>query len=218
MAENRTLRLNPLSGTFAFLIHGVMHAPANDPVNSDWGKYIVPKNSDGTLRTHTPVGIADPSMQQMMKIYEHPAMTAFYPTEYPLPYLSPGAADACPTRCRREATAPPLTPTVGYYPLVESGFMTLELFSKTVEGAFRGNYAGYPSQDYVDFKGQIAYGGVTGIVTGVISLRFSGNHIWSYGFIKVSEDEVTLMTLSRVPRPAIASGTMKRVTAHTPLP
>ncbi|MGH7469745.1 MAG: hypothetical protein ACRENP_17485 [Longimicrobiales bacterium] len=155
----------------------------------------------------------------MMKIYEYPAIAAFYPTEYPLPYPKPKEP---PTPAQPVSgvpqTAPPLTPTVGYFPLVESGIMTFEKFSSGVDGAFRGNYAGYPSPAYVEFTGQIAYGGLTGIVTGVISLRFSGNHIWDYGFIKVSKDEVTLMTLSRVPRPAIASGTMKRIKGHPTLP
>lgn len=131
----------------------------------------------------------------------------------PMPVLTGYAAPPPPP-------VQPYTPNTGYIPFSETGYMifTLDGF---VSGARRINAGGYPGPGST-FKGAFKFNNTTSwilrswlILTGVITTQRDDlpRHVRDYTFVMVSSDEVQLTALAHVPRPAVGTGTMKRIDA-----
>lgn len=122
------------------------------------------------------------------------------------------------------------TPNSGYYPFSESGFMIFTPddapeFSffvpqkGSISGRCRVNTAGYPPRRAGRFTGRYVFdvNRENNIIsfdpTGVITIQFNGfrSHVWDYAFAVVSSEELFVAANARVPRPGVATGTMKKI-------
>ena len=132
---------------------------------------------------------------------ERTIMTGFWPTEFP----STGA-----------------NPNYGFYPYAELGRISFELEPGTVFP---------PASGLVSGSLMINTGGILDTVMkratftggykfqpgsdrdGVVSIQLDAfrNHLWDYLFTIVSADEISVISANRFPRPAVLSGTLRRI-------
>lgn len=121
-----------------------------------------------------------------------PALTAFYPTPDP------------------EPAAPAYVANVGFYPYAEIGVLTFQGEGK-VDGTLKVNVGGFTGEGQAaSVSGGYHFDDETGI-SGVISLQFFENHVWDYFFVRVSPNELSVIAGDRLPRPATAAGTLRRM-------
>jgi hypothetical protein len=124
--------------------------------------------------------------------------------------------------------APAYTPNTGYYPWSETGFMEFELsdsigglvVSGLVKGRTRVNTGGFGGlMQGAPFTGRYQWDQLVGFAneslpTGIITIQFDAllAAVWDYAFVQISADEYIISASGRVPRPAVGTGSMRRIT------
>jgi hypothetical protein len=205
-------------GLFAFTLQGFMHAQ-----NIETQIYIPAQRSfsgGGDPDEPTSAGgnaVLTRTSVKLNRRFDLPVLSAFYPKEYPPPPTPPPPRP--PSNPRGPGT-PCYSPNVGYYPYVETGVI-LFVSDLTVSGWIRVNTAGLPSQEtFGRFVGSYRLDPldqpmVSGsqLVAGLLTIHFDAPkpHVWDYSIIALSLDEIQMATSGRIPRPAVASGAMRRI-------
>jgi hypothetical protein len=184
-------------GNFAMMLRGVIQArnvlngKYEKPVDAGNFKFGLGGNVDDGKTGWLPSDITQPVGRTIQK----PALTAFYDQDYP------------------DGDNRTYTPTIGLYPAAVIGMLTFE-GKGIVSGALRGNSAGVCSVEAGPVTGGYQFDDISN-TTGVISLQFVNppfdKFIWDYFFVWLSIDELLIMTGNQVPRPAVATGTLRRM-------
>ena len=123
-----------------------------------------------------------------------PELTGWRPVDFVNPYSSGSQA--------------------GYYPFSEIGYLLFgpsPTIAHAVSGWFRINVGGYDSNDNIAVKG--AYLLDANTVTGVFTVQLTPlpQAIWDYHFVIVDKDNILVHAAGRLPRPAVASGKLRRM-------
>jgi hypothetical protein len=182
-------------GDFAMMLRGVIQArnvlngKYENPGSFESFEFGLGGNVDISRTGWLPSDITTPAERVIQK----PALTAFYNQDYP------------------DGANRTYTPTTGYYPSAQIGVLTFE-GNGIVAGSLRGNSAGVCSVEAGLVTGGYKFDDDTHI-TGVISLQFvqTPQFVWDYFFVWHSADELFVITGNRVVRPAVASGTLRRI-------
>jgi hypothetical protein len=226
-----------INGQYGYTIQGFMHGQGFDSHKYlrilPGGLQLELNLADAVLEldpNSIPVPNSDPGRSRVPG--EMPLFTGFYSAHYPVLKTPPTKEQEPNTN----PAGPFYTPTVGYYPFSEIGFMTLgereqeALHSGglygTVAGWRRLNIAGYPGLGST-FTGRYKFDpapavGGPGIVhpapgavgnTGFITTQRDGTpqNVWDYTFVQISDDELFLTANGFMPRPGIGTGTMKKI-------
>ena len=120
------------------------------------------------------------------------------------------------------------TPT-GFYPFSEIGYMFFGPYPSTavghrgtVSGRYRVNTGGYPNMRFAQFVGAYSFdpeaewlpdwGHIPlGLITTQTANPALWDHLWDYAFVMTTIDEMYISANARLPRPGVATGTMKRI-------
>jgi len=214
-----------LFGLFAYTIQGFMHAQNIDNQNyivvqHDRNNNAVPLQPNQGGATLDDPNKEDPGRSRTA--FEMPVFAAFYSSHYPpAPTPPPTGPEPNPS-----PVGPFYTPTVGYYPFSETGLLNFITYRSlaadgsvqshgVLRGSCRVNTGGYPGLRAAPVHGNFKFDEfIFGTLpTGIITIQFDNrpDHVWDYAFVQVSNDEILLESHARVPRPAVATGTMKRL-------
>jgi len=178
-------------GNFVLSLQGLMHARSvvnhrslgPSPISAGLGGHV-DLSKTGWVAFDPTTGKA--------RTAERPALTAVYPAQDPDP------------------AAPPYAANIGIFPYGEIGVLTFQAEGK-VDGTLRVNVSGFTGGRQAGIvSGGYSFDDQTAI-SGVISLQFLDNHVWDYFFVRVSPNELTVITGDRLPRPAVAACTLRRM-------
>lgn len=182
---------------------------------------------------------ADPDPGRSRTAVEMPILTGFYSLNYPSaqfsqpppsapPHLPPPNPPS-PEGFFTIKKSPPYTANTGYYPFSETGLIVFfpgQTFSGgnagtlvsdgVVRGRTRINTSGYGgSGPGATFGGsyKIDRTPFLALPSGFITIQLDDllDHVWDYAFTQTSEDELFLASIGRVPRPGVATGTMRKI-------
>ena len=185
-----------LDGLWAYTLQGFMHGLRFDKTAGEMdrelvvGSWILGGIARQPIQPNV-APIAAPPLPPAGKLYVLPAIPTFGP---------PAKLD-----------------NTGYYPVSETGYMTL--WDYKVEGNMRLNVAGFANgTKQLPFYGEFTLDQPTpqpsGLRMGIISIISDSipNLFWDYSFTMVSKTEIDLAVAGRVPRPAVMTGKMKKIT------
>ena len=181
-------------GNFVLNLQGLMHARTPKTGQKALGPSAITLGLGGHVDVKKTGWIfLDPGTGKA-RTAERPALTAFYPTQDP------------------DTNAPAYAANVGIYPYAEIGVLTFQK-DGLVDGSLRVNTSGFTAGGQAgSVSGGYHFDDATGI-SGAISLQFHdlNNHVWDYFFVRLSPSEFSVMTGDRLPRPAVATGTLRRM-------
>lgn len=234
-----------LEGLYAYVIQGFMHAQSIDDQNCIIGLRDAQQNprkldvnrAGATLQRNA----SDPDPGRSRTPLEMPVLTGFYSLNYPSSQFSqppPPAAPhppppnpPTPSGFFPITKSPPYTPNTGYYPFSEVGLIAFfpgqtftggNITDGVVRGRTRINTAGYGGSGAgASFGGsfKIDRTPFLALPSGFITIQLDTllDHVWDYAFTQTSEKELFLASIGRVPRPGVATGTMRKIKRQPPL-
>jgi hypothetical protein len=196
-------------GQFGYTLQGVMRVGnvsnrnavnpnlLNDPLGMNG---VLKVNLAGATLLPGANGPVDTMMTPLDQI---PQLTGFQPDTFKAPI-------------NRDPAGPILYPTghpSNFYAFAEIGFLEFREEEHSIEGWIRGNDGTIPSSDENSHcSGKYKFDDMDGL-TGIYTIQFDTlqNHVWDYAFVRISDDEIAISVAGRLPRPAVGTGTLRRL-------